>query len=974
MDRSIRPAATAPLVFVAIALAGMESVSRAQATVPPSRTSSSRGLRIPRVREVPADYRTIQGAIRASQDGDVVRVQRGTYEEHIDFLGKAIEVVGNDGAGGTILAPLTDGAVVRFHSGEGPDSLLAGFTIRGGTADPGSSAGGVSAVDPGTGLASRPTLADCVIEDGRRNPFSIGAAPGGLRGDALLERCILRGNLSSFQPAAGGAQGRLTLVQCVIEDDEGSGAGGLWLEPGSHVLDCVLRGNRASTGAAFTAGGGIRIGGPGVVVEGSVLLDNVVHEDSDGGGFGECVGGSRGGALYGEALLERCTIAGNRWESCASIGGVEGSPTLRDCIVYGNADPLGFYAAWTSMRYTDVQGGAAGAGSFDRFPVLVDPGRGDVHLGPSSPCVDRGDPASPKDPDGTRADVGAIYRPQGHALLGVAWREELPIVAPDAEALPSFGDSVAASDETLLVGSSSAGVSVLRRQGSGWSEIQRLEPDAIEDGFGRSVALAGDIAAIAGGLGYFGAGEDAVRVYERPSVDAPFEETASIPGPVLGFGTSVALDGNLLVVGADIGITPGRAFVYRRRARGRWMEVARLSAPEEQSWLYSQFGAVVDVDGDTIVVGAPHFGDSETYFGAVYVYERAGASPFSWVLSRTLHPSSPEPNTRFGQSLSLEGNTLLVGQTNGATVFERGGPGLPWHEAQRLAPSALVPGFGSNVLLQGDRLWITRPAQTFPQASPTCAVWEFSRENAGAPWFEAARIGLANGAFASDRTNALAASQGSLFLGSASTDTGARAVRRLTRGPSVASVQLDQAADAEPIKINGERLNEVTEVRVGGVRQVIFARNPLELTIRVARRDPGFADLTLVSASGPLVLPGAFESLPSLRAQSSGSGGVLHVRIENGEAGAFVLAWSLFLLSTPAPLGEPPTWFALQLAPPVENLATEAIPSSGRAELDFQLPSVPALVGVPFYLQAWCQRGFFGTVKYSFSNTATASF
>src|SRR5262245_55554482 len=200
MDRSIRPAAPARLVCLVPALAGMESVSRAQATAPPSRTNPSRGFRIPRVREVPADYRTIQDAIRAAQDGDVVRVQMGTYDEHIDFLGKAIEVVGADGAEGTIVAPLTDGAVVRFHSGEGPDSLLAGFTVRGGTPDPGSSAGGVSAVDPGTGLASRPTLSDCIIEAGRRNPFLIGAAPGGLRGDALLERCILRGNRSSFQP------------------------------------------------------------------------------------------------------------------------------------------------------------------------------------------------------------------------------------------------------------------------------------------------------------------------------------------------------------------------------------------------------------------------------------------------------------------------------------------------------------------------------------------------------------------------------------------------------------------------------------------------------------------------------------------------------------------------------------------------------------------------------------------------------
>jgi len=486
------PARAARLGLLALALAGLELPSLAQ-----DRAAPSRRARIPVVIEVPATHRRIQDAIGAARDGDVVRVRMGTYEEHLDFLGKAIEVVGPDGPERTVLAPVTGGAVVRFHSGEGPASRLIGFTIRGGTILPGSSAGGVSAVDPSTGRASSPTLSDCIVEGCGRDPFSTAPGAGGLAGNAFLERCILRGNLASYYaPAAGGAQGRLTLVQCRVEDNEGASAGGLWLAPGSHVIDCVIRGNRAHGRATFTGGGGVRIDGPGVVIEGSVLLDNVVDEDDYGGGFGECVGGSRGGALFGDALLERCTIVGNRWEHCGWIGGIEGNPELRDCILYGNEDPLGYYAAWTGLRFSDVQGGAAGAGSFDRFPGLVDPGRGDVRLGPSSPCIDRGDPASPRDPDGTRADVGALYRPQGRALLGVAWREEPPLVAPDAEALPGFGTSVAASDDTLLVGSSEA-VSVLRRQGSEWNEVQRVEADVPGNGFGWSAALDGDFAAIA---------------------------------------------------------------------------------------------------------------------------------------------------------------------------------------------------------------------------------------------------------------------------------------------------------------------------------------------------------------------------------------------------------------------------------------------------------------------------------------------
>src|SRR5688572_18152157 len=362
------------LVLSVLALSWMELPS-----LPQSAPASGRPVRIPVVRDVPADHPTIQQAILAARDRDVVRVRRGTYHEHLDFLGKAIEVVGHEGPASTIVAPISPGAVVRFHSGEGPASRLIGFTLRDGTGSPDDSAAGVSAVDPHTGIASRPTLSDCVIENNVVGWFSGGSGPGGVSGEALLERCVLRANRAQVGSQAGGAAGRLTLIGCVIEENEGCLAGGLLLEPGSYVLDCVLRANRAggcySRFEPLAAGGGaIRTSGPGVVVEGSLLFDNVVTESPEPGGLGGCYFTSHGGALSGEALLARCTLVGNRWEACGTIGGIEGSPSLRDCILYANDDPPGYYTAQMDVRYSDVEGGAAGAGSFDLFPVLVDPG------------------------------------------------------------------------------------------------------------------------------------------------------------------------------------------------------------------------------------------------------------------------------------------------------------------------------------------------------------------------------------------------------------------------------------------------------------------------------------------------------------------------------------------------------------------------------------------------------------------------
>jgi hypothetical protein len=51
---------------------------------------------------------------------------------------------------------------------------------------------------------------------------------------------------------------------------------------------------------------------------------------------------------------------------------------------------------------------ARGTGNIDADPLWVDAGNGDYHLLPASPCIDTGDPSSPLDPDGTRADMGAL--------------------------------------------------------------------------------------------------------------------------------------------------------------------------------------------------------------------------------------------------------------------------------------------------------------------------------------------------------------------------------------------------------------------------------------------------------------------------------------------------------------------------------------------------------------------------------------
>ena len=77
---------------------------------------------------VPDDHSTIQDAIDSTSDGDSVCVEAGTYAETLDFGGKAISVIGLDGADSTIIDAEGAGTVVTFNDGEGAESVLEGFT------------------------------------------------------------------------------------------------------------------------------------------------------------------------------------------------------------------------------------------------------------------------------------------------------------------------------------------------------------------------------------------------------------------------------------------------------------------------------------------------------------------------------------------------------------------------------------------------------------------------------------------------------------------------------------------------------------------------------------------------------------------------------------------------------------------------------------------------------------------------------
>jgi nitrous oxidase accessory protein NosD len=184
---------------------------------------------------VPVDQPTIQLGIDAAQPGDRVLVGPGTYAEHIDFLGKDIQVIGTGGAAVTTIDGTNSGRVVIFQSGESRDAVLTGFTIVNGVAqgDLYYMGGGIKVVD------ASPTISDNVI---RKNHGCLGGGIGITGGgDPHIHHNVIRNNTAICLSAAGGGIGmveasRATIVDNLVDDNEARMGGAMELHGEGPVL------------------------------------------------------------------------------------------------------------------------------------------------------------------------------------------------------------------------------------------------------------------------------------------------------------------------------------------------------------------------------------------------------------------------------------------------------------------------------------------------------------------------------------------------------------------------------------------------------------------------------------------------------------------------------------------------------------------------------------------------------------------
>ena len=261
---------------------------------------------------------------------------------------------------------------------------------------------------------------------------------------------------------------------------------------------------------------------------------------------------------------------------------------------------------------------------------------------------------------------------------------ETKLTASDATAGDIFGTSASVSGDTVVVGapqdndagSDSGSAYVFERDQGGadnWGEVTKLTASdaAANDFFGFSVSVSGDTVVV-GALNNAAAGNAAgsAYVFERDQGGADnwgevTQLTASDAAIGDEFGVSVSVSGDTLVVGAfaadGVGSDSGSAYVFERGLGGpdNWGEVTKLTASDAADG--DIFGARVSVNGDSLVVGAPQDDDAGGDSGSAYVFLRDLGGPDAWGELADLTASDGAAGDRFGISVSVSGDTLVVG-------------------------------------------------------------------------------------------------------------------------------------------------------------------------------------------------------------------------------------------------------------------------------------------------------------------------
>jgi len=354
------------------------------------------------------------------------------------------------------------------------------------------------------------------------------------------------------------------------------------------------------------------------------------------------------------------------------------------------------------------------------------------------------------------------------------WTQQQKLTASDGIASDIFGSAVSIDGDTAVVGASGpatvranvgsgessstpyAAAYVFTRTAGVWSLQQKLQASdlANPDQFGYSVGLSGDTIVVGAPLKASSTG--AAYIYTRTGSTWTQRKKLTASNGATGdkYGSSVAVSGNTVVVGASAKSTAkGSVYVYTGSG-STWTEQQILTASDAAN--NSKFGDSVSISGDTLAAGSPTAGSG---FGATYIFTRTANT---WSQQQKITATGGTSSDQFGYSVSLDLDQVAIG-TGGAEkayIFTR--TSGVWSQLTSVTGSDTVAGdkFGTAVGLSNDTLAVG----AYAKSSASGAVYAFRLQSG--VWYQSQKLTASDGA-AGDQLGFSVAASNNTFLSGA---------------------------------------------------------------------------------------------------------------------------------------------------------------------------------------------------------------
>ena len=289
------------------------------------------------------------------------------------------------------------------------------------------------------------------------------------------------------------------------------------------------------------------------------------------------------------------------------------------------------------------------------------------------------------------------------------------------------------------------------------SEIEQLfvadgDPN---DWYGFCIDISGDVAVVSAPRSD-DAGKDSGSVYVYRFNGVSWIEEAKLQpsdaGTLHWFGWSVAIDGNVIIVGStqtqDAGEWTGSAYIFRFNGTN-WIEESRLLADGVGHW-WEEFGYDVAIDGNRVLIGAPKANYNGSKSGAAYIFKFDGSD---WIQEAKLLASDGVELGQFGGSVAILGKTAVMGAPGNDTTGHTAGSmyifqfdGSNWYETEKLRASDATHGdhLGHSLSISGNKILVTsygddnaRPGDVFCNSG---SAYVFRFDSSSLSWKEEAKL------------------------------------------------------------------------------------------------------------------------------------------------------------------------------------------------------------------------------------------